>query len=155
MVSSWSTRTLVMPSEAAPAIQYDAFISYSHAADGRFAPALRSGLQRFATPWRLFRLANPVRSLRIFQDTASLSANPELWPTIERALMASKWFVLLASPDAATSPWVGKEVDFWCRHKSPTRLLIVQTAGEITWDGAINNFDWTRTDAIPKVLSGA
>ena len=93
---------------------------------------MRSGLRRFATPWRVLLLTNPVRSLRIFQDTASLSANPELWPTIERALMASEWFVLLASPDAAAFPWVGKEVTFWCRHKSPARLLIVQTAGEIT-----------------------
>jgi tetratricopeptide (TPR) repeat protein len=152
---SASSPELAKSCDAASAILYDAFISYSHAADGRLAPELRSGLQRFATPWRLFRLTNPVRSLRIFQDTASLSANPELWPTIERALVASKWFVLLGSPDAAASPWVGKEVKFWCQHKSPMHLLIVQTAGEISWDGAPKDFDWTKTNAVPQVLSGA
>ena len=30
---------------------YDAFISYSHAADGRLAPALQRALHRFAKPW--------------------------------------------------------------------------------------------------------
>ena len=51
-------------------IVYDALLSYSHAADGQLAPALRNGLLRFATPWAPFRWTNPVRSLRIFQDTA-------------------------------------------------------------------------------------
>lgn len=111
--------------------KYDAFISYSHAADGRLAPALRNGLQRFATPWRVFRWRNPVRALRIFQDQASLSANPGLWPTIENALGSAEWFILLASPEAANSPWVEKEIDFWRRNKPVERLLIVQTDGEI------------------------
>lgn len=136
-------------------IKYDAFISYSHAADGQFAPALRNGLQRFATPWGPLRWANPVRSLRIFQDTASLAANPALWPTIEQALAASEWFVLLASPGSAQSPWVGKEVDFWFRHKSLDRLLIVQTAGDIAWDLTTNDFDWAKTDAVTNRLCGA
>src|SRR5262245_54778625 len=136
------------------ATTYDAFISYSHAADGQFAPALRDGLQRFATPWGPLRWVNPVRSLRIFQDTASLSANPALWSTIEKALTGSKWFVLIASPDSARSPWVEKEIDFWCTHKALERLLIVHTAGEIAWDSAVRDFDWTRSDAIPKRLSG-
>ena len=30
---------------------YDAFVSYSHAADGRLAPAVQTGLQRLARPW--------------------------------------------------------------------------------------------------------
>src|SRR5688500_13326844 len=60
---------------AAAAFVYNAFISYSHAADGALAPALRDGLQRFATPWRVFRWSNPVRLIRVFQDQASLSAN--------------------------------------------------------------------------------
>jgi TIR domain len=107
--------------------KYDAFVSYSHAADGKLAPSLRNGLLRFGTPWGPLRWTNPVRSLRVFQDQASLSANPALWATIERALAASDWFILLATPQSAQSPWVEKEVDFWRLHKSPERLLIVQT----------------------------
>jgi hypothetical protein len=52
---------------------YDAFISYSHALDGTLAPALQTGLERFAEPW--YRL----RALRVFRDTTSLFANPGLW----------------------------------------------------------------------------
>ena len=60
--------------------RFDAFLSYSHAADGRLAPALRNGLHRFAKP--LFEM----RALRVFRDETSLSANPALWPSIEAAL---------------------------------------------------------------------
>ena len=68
-----------VPTPAAGAAdRYDAFISYSHAADGALAPALRNGLQRFATPWRVLRFTNPTRSLRVFQDQASLSAESEV-----------------------------------------------------------------------------
>src|ERR1700735_1685437 len=83
--------------------RYDAFISYSHAADGRLAPELQKALQRFAKPW--YR----TRALRGFRDDASLSANPDLWGSIEQALDASDHLILLASPEAASSKWVAKE----------------------------------------------
>jgi hypothetical protein len=132
---------------------YDAFVSYSHAADGALAPSLRNGLQRFATPWRVFGWVNPVRSLRVFQDQASLSANPAVWPTIENALGSAEWFILLASPEAANSPWVEKEIEFWHRNKPVERLLIVQTDGDIAWDHDKNDFDWAKTTALPPRLS--
>ena len=74
---------------------YKAFMSYSHAADGRLAPALQSALHRFVKPW--YRL----RTIRVFRDKTSLSANPALWPSIEMALNDSEYFLLLASPEAA------------------------------------------------------
>ena len=58
---------------------YDAFISYSHAADGLLAPRLQAGLQRFAKPWW------KRRALRVFRDESSLSANPHLWSSITEA----------------------------------------------------------------------
>lgn len=154
-VSSSEAEPAAKPAPAARPCRYDAFISYSRAADGKLAPALRNGLQRFATPWWVFRWTNPVRSLRVFQDQASLAANPALWPTIEDALGSAEWFILLASPESAKSPWVGKEVDFWCRNKTTERLLIVQTDGEIAWDASTNDFDWTHTKALPKRFAGA
>ena len=45
----------------------------------------------------------------IFRDQTSLAANPDLYATIERELRDSRHFVLLASPGAAQSPWVGRE----------------------------------------------
>ena len=71
---------------------YDAFISYSHAADGRLAPAVQAALQRLARPW--YRR----RALRLFRDDTGLSVNPHLWGSIEAALDGSEWFLLLSSP---------------------------------------------------------
>src|SRR4051794_4099986 len=95
-------------------IQYDAFISYSHAKDRPIAKALQSAMQRLGKPW--YRL----RALRVFRDDASLTANPDLWGSIEAALRSARYFVLLASPNAASSPWVAREVAFWLEHKSPS-----------------------------------
>ena len=92
-----------MPSTAG----YDVFISYNRRQDGWLAPALQAGLERFAKPW--YRIS----ALRVFRDTASLAASPELWGTIEAALRDSRWLILLASPEAAQSSWVDREVAWW------------------------------------------
>jgi MTH538 TIR-like domain (DUF1863)/WD domain, G-beta repeat len=126
-----------------------AFISYSHAVDGRLAPALQSALHSFAKPW--YRL----RALRVFRDQASLSANPALWASIETALKNSEYFILLASPDAARSPWVQREVAYWRTHRPTAKLLVVVTDGEAVWDDAAGDFDWDRTTALPRSLVGA
>ena len=128
---------------------YDAFISYSHAADGKLAPRLQEALQAFAKPW--YRR----RALTIFRDNSSLSATPNLWPTIQNALEGSRYFLLLASPEAAASRWVQQEVDWWLAHKSAEKLLIVLTDGELSWDNSAEDFDWRRTDALPSNLKNA
>src|SRR4051794_39365872 len=95
---------------------YDAFISYSHGADGRLAPAVQTSLQRLARPW--YRR----RALRVFRDETGLSVNPHLWGAIEKALDESRYFVLLASEGAAKSAWVSREVTHWLATKSPETL---------------------------------
>jgi WD40 repeat protein len=127
---------------------YDAFISYSHAADGQLAPALQAGLQALGKPW--YRR----RALRVFRDKTSLSATPELWPTIERALAGSRYFVVLASPEAAASRWVDQEVGWWREHRSPSGVLIGLTGGELAWDEARQAFDPARTTALPPAAFG-
>ena len=129
--------------------RFHAFISYSHAADGKLAPALQSGLQRFARPW--YR----ARALRIFRDDANLGASPHLWTSIQKALDDSEHFILLASPRAAASPWVERECARWRQNKSCDRLLIGLTEGEISWDQGANDFDWRATTALPHQLGGA
>jgi WD40 repeat protein len=123
---------------------YDGFISYSHAADDLLAPRLQSGLQRFAKPWW------KRRALRIFRDESSLSANPHLWSSITEALDESGWFVLLLSPDAANSPWVNQEIEYWKEHKDPSRILPVLTDGTFQWSSG----DVEGT-AVPEQLQGA
>jgi WD40 repeat protein len=135
------------PATVPQSSQYDAFVSYSHAHDAGLAPALQAGLHRFAKPlWQR-------RALRIFLDNANLAANPALWNTIEQALAASRYFILLASPDVATSKWVDRELDYWCRYKTPQTILIVLTGGNICW-GNGGDFDWRETTALPRRLEG-
>jgi WD40 repeat protein len=125
-------------------LAYDAFISYSHAADGRLAPAVQSGLQRLAKPW--YR----VRALRVFRDETGLSTNPDLWSSIVAALDDAEWFVLLASPESATSPWVDKEIAHWLEEKPLGRILPAVTAGDWAWDPVAGRL---VGDAVPDRLA--
>jgi hypothetical protein len=129
-------------------MRYRAFISYSHAADGRLAPALQSGLHRFARPW--YRL----RALVVFRDNTDLSASPGLWSGIQQALEGSEYFVLLASAEAARSKWVRREVEFWLQNRSHEALILVLTEGEMLWDEKAGDFDWKSTNSLPPVLAG-
>src|SRR5689334_10605706 len=97
---------------------YDAFISYSHANDKVIAGALQSAVQKLGKPWY------KRRALRVFLDNTSLSATPQLWPTIESALGQSRYFILLASPEAAASKWVNREVAHWLDNHSIETVLI-------------------------------
>lgn len=127
---------------------YDAFISYSHAKDKALASALQSVLQKIGKPWYA------RRSLRVFRDDASLAATPRLWPALEQALGESRFLILMASPEAAGSPWVAREVEFWLENKSVDTLLIALTASRLEWDDAGNDFVWDEATPLPTVLRG-
>ena len=126
---------------------YDAFISYSHAKDKPIAGALQSVIQKLGKPW--YRR----RALRVFRDDTSLSATPHLWPSIEQALGHSRYFILLASREAAASKWVNREVDFWLQNKSADTLLIGVTDGELSWDESIGDFTPGNNVPLPPVLA--
>jgi len=130
-------------------LKYRAFISFSHESDERLAVALQSSLSRFAKPW--YR----TRSMRVFQDEASLAANPALWDSIQQALAQSEFLVLLASPAAAHSRWVQQETEWWVKNRSADKLLICLTDGAILWDNQAAAFDWDKTTAIPETLRHA
>lgn len=129
-------------------MKYDAFISYSHAADGKLAPALQRALEKFAKPW--YRR----RALHIFRDETDLGANPHLWETISDNLSQAEWFLLMASSEAAKSKWVTREIGWWLEQRTSGRILILLTEGEVNWNEAVRDFDWKRTTAIPQVLQG-
>lgn len=130
-------------------VRFDAFISYSHAADGDLAPALRRGLHQLAKPW--YR----TRAAKVFVDEASLSTNPALWSSITAALGSSRTFVLLCSPEAACSEWVDREVTYWLANKPIESLLPVLTAGELVWDPHGRQLDMERSTAAPPALRAA
>ena len=91
--------------------------------------------------------------MRIFRDQTNLGASPGLWSSIELALSASEFFLFMASPGAAQSHWVQKEVAWWLTNRSAQTFLILLTEGEIAWDEANGEFDWAVTTALPTQLS--
>ena len=125
--------------------RYDAFISYAHAADDAFAPVLQRGLQHLAKPW------NRRRAMEVFRDESSLAVSPGLWRSITAALDASRWFILLASPEAARSHWVGEEIKYWVSNKGADHLLVVVTDGTWTWDTDTGDLSPASTAANPAL----
>src|SRR5580698_583586 len=106
---------------------YNAFLSYSHTADGALAAAIQSALHSFAKPWY------KLRALHVFRDQTNLAVNPALWSSIREALDQSQFFILFASPEAAASPWVAKEAEYWIGRNGVSHFLIVLTGGELRW----------------------
>ena len=128
---------------------YDAFISYSHAKDKPIAAALQVGdaeARQAVVPApgaaRLSRRHQPVG------DAAACG------PRSSRRSSQSRYLVLLASPEAAASPWVSKEVAYWLEHKSVDTLLIAVTDGELAWDDAVGDFDWRERIAVAAGAPG-
>jgi hypothetical protein len=131
---------------SSPAGVYDAFISYSHARDRHVAAALQRAIQTLGKPWY------KRRALWVFRDDTSLSAAPGLWGAIEQALSKSRYLILLASPEARDSVWVGREVEYWLKHKSADTLLIALTGSDLAWDAHARDFRWSSATPLPPML---
>lgn len=127
---------------------YDAFISYSQRGDKAVARALRTVVQTIGTPWW------KVRGLNVFLDATSLSAAPSLWQGIEDKLAISRYLILLASPEAAASKWVDREVACFLDRHGKDRLLIALTEGELDWDEALGDFRAEGGVPLPPALRG-
>jgi WD40 repeat protein len=106
------------------------------------------GLQRLARPW--YR----VRALRVFRDDTGLAVDPHLWGSIVGAMDQSRYFVLLASPEAAASSWVNREIEHWVQHCGAERILMVLTDGSLVWDAARGDYDPAASNALPRALRG-
>lgn len=115
-----------MTPDAAPA-RYRAFISYSHA-DAGFGRRLHRQLEGYAVPGRLVGRATPRgpvprRLAPIFRDREELPAAHDLSAEVRAALAASGALVVVCSPRAAASPWVGREVALF-RELHPDRPVL-------------------------------
>jgi|GEM_PF-6244691 len=136
--------------------KYDAFLSYKRQPDERIASALQKALQSLARPWLKWR------AMRVFRDITSIPAGPNLGAALRQRLKNSEYLILLACPeafqptDATPNPtWVEQEILYWLNEcGGPKRMLIARTAGEIHWDASASDFDWRKTTALPKSVSG-
>jgi hypothetical protein len=130
------------------AFKYNAFISYSHAGDLKFAPALQDALQNFAKPWY------KRRNLEIFRDETTMSASPHLWENIKQALDQSEYLILLASPISEKSTYIDREVEYWLKSKPVDTILIAITEGQFEWDNDNNCFLDPANNLLPPALDG-
>ncbi|WP_406472599.1 toll/interleukin-1 receptor domain-containing protein [Streptomyces platensis] len=131
-------------------MERDAFISYSHKRDVPLAEALQKGLHGILrTPW----LRRP--GVKVFRDTTSLAASHDLGGSIKAALSGARYFIYLASPEAAESRWVREEIQYWRHNHGMEQFLVALSDGNVAWDPIAGDFDWSLTNALPPELRGA
>ena len=100
---------------------YKAFISYNHSAEEGFAEPLQEAMEKLAKPW------GKRRARRIMLDEKAMAAGASLSDAFEEKLASSEWLVMLASPEAAQSPWCNDEIEYWAEHKSMDNVIIALT----------------------------
>lgn len=99
--------------------RYRAFLSYSHR-DGKLAQKLHRRLETFSVP-RTLRGARPdgtridARIGAIFRDRDELASAGSLSHSIEQALDDSAALIVVCSPAAVASHWVGEEIAYFRR----------------------------------------
>jgi hypothetical protein len=103
---------------------FAAFISYSHA-DADAAAKLQGQLERYRLPKNvvLGRGGQDRNIGRIFRDREDLAAAPSLSDAIRQALSQSQALIVICSPDARQSRWVGEEIKLF-RSLHPDRPVL-------------------------------
>jgi hypothetical protein len=129
-------------------MKYKAFISYSQS-HREFAAALQAALELFGRPWY------EQNGLTLFRDNTGLSATPELWVDIQKALDHSEYFLLLASPEAAGSHWVCEEISYWLNHRGASHLVIALLNGQTLWNIQERGFQFPDTTALTEIIRRA
>ena len=114
--------------------RYRAFISYSHR-DKAAVRWLHRALETFPIPSKLVGSPTvvgpaPRRLTPIFRDQDELSASGDLGAELVAALTQSLFLVVVCSPAAARSQWVGEEILTFKRLYGESRVLALIVDGE-------------------------
>jgi tetratricopeptide (TPR) repeat protein len=114
---------------------FRAFVSYCHA-DRAFAARLQRRLETYRLPKRLAGEVAPLpgqapgRIGPIFRDRADLSAAEDLSAAVREAIAVSSALVVVASPDAAKSHWVAREIALFRDLHPQAPILVALARGE-------------------------
>jgi WD40 repeat protein len=108
-------------------MKYRAFISYSRK-DVRVATRLHRALERYRVPKGIPGADLKGRLGRFFRDDDELRASEHLGATLDGAIDESGSLIVVASPDAATSTWVNKEIVRF-RRRGQAKVLAVIVRG--------------------------
>lgn len=114
---------------------FRAFVSYSHA-DSAFAARLQRRLEAYRLPRRLADRVEPLpgqaqgRIGPVFRDRADLSAARDLSAAVREGIAQSSALVVVASPDAARSQWVAREIDLFRELHPEAPILVALARGE-------------------------
>ncbi|WP_284124983.1 toll/interleukin-1 receptor domain-containing protein [Parerythrobacter aestuarii] len=113
--------------------QFSAFVSYSHA-DAAIVRRLHSQLESYRLPKGLGEVAtlNAERGKlgRVFRDREDFSAAENLSDAVCAALDRSQVLVVVCSPDAKQSKWVGQEIAYFRAHRPGMPILAALVRGE-------------------------
>ena len=120
--------------------KYDAFISYRQVEpDKNIANRLHRSLEKYKIPTSLVKEGYPKRLSRIFKDIEELSASSNLSKSINKALIDSKYLIVICSPRTKESKWIKEEIDTFISLGKENKILTLIIEGEIE-------------DSIPKEL---
>lgn len=111
--------------------RFAAFISYAHA-DAAVAAKLQFRLERYRLPKHLAgSFAGGQTALgQIFRDREDLAAAPSLSDAIHAAIAQAEALIVICSPDAAASRWVGEEIALFRRLHPGKPILAAVVRGE-------------------------
>ena len=110
--------------------RFSAFISYSHR-DARFAMRLHRDLEGYRLPHRLAARSRTGKRLKpIFRDSDELSATYDLTVAVREAIEQAEHLIVVCSPNAAQSPWVGREIELFRALHGDAAVLAVLAEGE-------------------------
>lgn len=95
-------------------MKYWAFLSYSHR-DQKWVDWLHKALETYRVPRPLVGKESrdgkiPSRPFPIFRDREELPVSSDLGLNIKEALRESRYLIVICSPRAAQSRWVGEEI---------------------------------------------
>jgi tetratricopeptide (TPR) repeat protein len=114
---------------------FRAFVSYCHA-DRAFAAWLQRRLETYRLPRRLAGQVEPLpgqapgRIGPVFRDRPDLSAAEDLSAAVRDAIASSSALIVVASPDAAGSIWVAREIELFRDLHPKAPVLVALARGE-------------------------